>query len=72
MNIVHKPGDKLPNGAVVLGIDYSSNGDHYVLAVYRGEFVTWLYCNNGETCYGKYFKDLREAMDNLKERVEKS
>lgn len=63
MNILHKPGDKLPNGAVVIMIK-----TNYVLAIYRGEFVTWEYSHTGNTVRGNYFKSLHLALKNLYRR----
>lgn len=56
-----KIGDKLPNGAIVL--DTKDRGfETIILCLWKKEFVTWCYDEQGGTYWGHYFSSIQEAM----------
>lgn len=64
----YAPGDRLPNGAIVI----AQRGDA-VLALRRGytyePFVTWAIGPDGHTFSGHYFNDLTEAVADFNTRA---
>lgn len=66
----YKPGDKLPNGAVVLASTFSFH-KHVVLAQWgtgHHPYVTWRVDEGGHTFLGHYFSNINEAMTDLGSR----
>ena len=59
-------GDIIPCGATLLAQDLKTR---FILAMFRGEFVTWGHTGDYETYWGHYFKDLTEATTDYNKRV---
>lgn len=68
--------DRMTNRANQMGVDLqltsmSQNGhEDVVLGFWRGEYVTWNYCNGGFHC-GHYYADYNEAKTDFFKRAAK-
>lgn len=59
-------GNKLPNGAIVIqAARRERDGAIYVMAYYRGEYVTWRYCpDTRDTSHGEYHEGTASGLVN--------
>lgn len=70
-----KPGDKLPNGAIIVSV-YMSVNRNFVLADWsnsrHAKFVTWEIDNNKNTYHGHYLEEMDLAQKDLCDRIVKA
>ena len=66
--------DRMNDRANVMGVDLQLTSmaqkgkDSFVLGAWRGEYVTWMYCN-GAFHWGHYYSDYNEAQADFYKRA---